>query len=497
MKKFILSLTLILTVAFGAVLTVARPAPLSARAETDVTIEESASSVSLDELVDTSKFEKIEVGDDLSNKTIYRTKPESDVLVNSLKYGIFFGGDEVYYGELSQENVLEDYETDFSSTKVLGFVKNSGLDFDAFWAEYPVLEYKITGDFGEVTKLDLSSGDLYVAIESKESSEILEDVSVGDPLCDVWYKVDFTILNTEDKLSATEILRWNDGMTKVKYVNGEIVFFTSYTFSLFEVSGTIYSILDGNYLYFYIPIGTKLVHPTNTSYNEVLGSETVISSAMADIKKVAPLAWLDSETVYTSDDLNNPDMFKLIEVGDVIKKNDVFVVFNNVAPVVCVTSEKYFIVAHYSINNATLYVGEFIVPGTQIDGANLTTFLLSFRTQTKNVVEYPFQCVGSSNYNNGSLKILCDFGEVTNVYDGGAAEYITTFSVEEPEPDEPTSKPEDESTSESAIEDDSQKFIDKTTAWINDNLGLSLTSSFVGAVLLVLIVSFFVNRAKK
>lgn len=81
------------------------------------------------------------------------------------------------------------------------------------------------------------------------------------------------------------------------------------------------------------------------------------------------------------------------------------------------------------------------------------------------------------------------------------------------EPDEPTSEPEDESTSESlpgnesdvpgdesdesAIEDDSQKFIDKTTSWINDNLGLSLTSSFIGAVLLVLIISFFVNRAKK
>ncbi len=81
------------------------------------------------------------------------------------------------------------------------------------------------------------------------------------------------------------------------------------------------------------------------------------------------------------------------------------------------------------------------------------------------------------------------------------------------ETDEPTSEPEDESTSESlpenesdvpgdesdesAIEDDSQKFIDKTTAWVNDNLGLSLTSSFVGAVLLVLIISFFINRAKK
>lgn len=71
------------------------------------------------------------------------------------------------------------------------------------------------------------------------------------------------------------------------------------------------------------------------------------------------------------------------------------------------------------------------------------------------------------------------------------------------EPDDPTSEPGDESdvpgdeSDESAIEDDSQKFIDKTTSWINENLGLSLTSSFIGAVLLVIIISFFVNRAKK
>ena len=111
MKKFILSLTLILTVFLGAVLTLTRPAPLSARAETDVTIEERVSSITLQELLNTSNFKKIEVGDDLSNKTIYRTKNDSDFVLHSNFYGMFFSTFQSFWGKLAVENEFDSMQS--------------------------------------------------------------------------------------------------------------------------------------------------------------------------------------------------------------------------------------------------------------------------------------------------------------------------------------------------------------------------------------------------
>jgi hypothetical protein len=106
-----------------------------------------------------------------------------------------------------------------------------------------------------------------------------------------------------------------------------------------------------------------------------------------------------------------------------------------------------------------------------------------------------------------AIKLNCEFGVVTDIksYDQSRTDKVEFFVLkesEEPEEDDnvdssiESEEPKEDDNVDSSIEseENSEKFIDKTTDWINGTLALNLTPGMVGGLIFAIVVIYIVKK---